>query len=278
MEIKQILLVMTADASGDAAVETAARLARGHGAKVDGVCLFQEPEPEMAECFAEGAEAIGEVLDRRLATVKALTAPGELAFRKALVDRGLAEGWTVGEIDEWTEAVIERARLADLVVVARPEQHAAYRRLTENLAIRAGTPCLVVPSPVGEPRDFERVVVAWNGTREAKRAMIDALPFLKRASAVRVLAVREDARPSPTAAQTEALTHLLARHGVSAEVVCQDGAGKPTGAVLLRQCQAFGADLLVMGAFGHSRAAETILGGATRTILADASLPTLLSH
>ena len=93
-----------------------------------------------------------------------------------------------------------------------------------------------------------------------------------------VLVVREDAKPWLGGAHTEALLRHLARHGVQAETLWQERAGKPAGEALLEHCRAFGADLLVMGAFGHSRAAETVLGGATRTILASAEIPTLLSH
>ena len=75
-----------------------------------------------------------------------------------------------------------------------------------------------------------------------------------------------------------AVAFELARHGVQAETLWQERAGKPAGEALLEHCRAFGADLLVMRAFGHSRAAETVLGGATRTILASAEIPTLLSH
>jgi nucleotide-binding universal stress UspA family protein len=279
MDIKQILLVLAAEASGEGAIETAARLARQFGATVDGVCLYQEPEPQVAECFAEGPEAISQVLDRRLVQVKTLTAPAELAFRRRLEGPGLAQDWAVGEIEAWGETAVERARLADLVVLPRPDQQADYRRLAENLVLSAGTPCLLIPPLAAEAHAFRRVILAWNGTREAKRAMVDALPFLKRAAAVAVLVVREDAKPwLGSAAQTEALTRHLARHGVQAEKLLPAQTGRSAGDALLEHCRAYGADLLVMGAFGHSRAAETILGGATRTILTSAEIPVLLSH
>jgi len=278
MDIKQILLVQSPTPDCEAAVGMAETLARHDGARVAGICLFSDPSPTPAETYAVGEEAIGEVLEHQWASVKALTAPVESLFKKLLIDRGLSDGWAVGEIEEWRDSVVQRARLADLVVLGSAGATPDFQRLAEMLVLGSGTPCLIVP-PVKRARyDFKRIVIAWNGSREAKRAMDDALPWLKRASAVAAVIIAEEATRWVDRAQAEVLTRHLARHDVNADIIRVDAHGRASGRVLLDQCKAFDADLLVMGAFGRSRAAELILGGATRTILPGASLPVLLSH
>ena len=279
MDIKQILLVQSAEAASDAAAEIAGQLARRHGASVAGLCLFCEPDPAPADTYAIGRQAIGDVLERRRRKVDALTAPAESAFVKTLDDRGRSEGWEAGEVSEWRDAVVGRARLVDLVVMAAPSAVvSSYRGVAETLALRSGTPSLLAPAKAPPTADFKRVALAWNGSRESKRAMDDGLPFLRAADEVAIVVVKEDSTRSVDRAQTDALTRHLAHHGVHAQVIRSEARGRAAGEVILEQCAAFGADLLVIGAFGHSRAAELIMGGATRTVLTRAQIPTLLSH
>ncbi len=278
MDIKQILLVQWAEAESEAA-QVAGRLARAHGAVVAGLCLFCEPDPAPVDTYAIGPEAVGEVLEHRQHRVRALTAPAEAAFHKALEDRGLSDGWDVGEINDWRDVVIDRARLVDLVVMAAPGAVvSSYRGVAETLVLRSGTPSLLVPAKTSPKADFKRVVLAWNGSREAKRAMDDGLVFLRAAADVAIVVASEESTRSVDRAQTDALTRHLTRHGVDAQVIFSAGRGRGAGDVLIEQCALFGADLLIMGAFGHSRAAELIMGGATRAALTRATIPTLLSH
>jgi nucleotide-binding universal stress UspA family protein len=279
MDIKQILLVQSAEAASGGATDLAARLARTHGATVAGLCLYCEPDPPLADTYAIGPDAVGDVLRRRGSRVKALTAPAEAAFERALAGPGLSDGCDVGELDAWRDVVVHRARLADLVVLDAPDGSApGYGAIVETLALRSGTPTLLAPAKAVADHDFKRVALAWNGSREAKRAMDDGLVFLKRASEVAVVVAKEEATRFVDRAQTDALIRHLARHGVHASLLSTEAHGRGAGEVLIEQCAAFGAELMVMGAFGHSRAAELILGGATRTVLRRAATPTLLSH
>jgi nucleotide-binding universal stress UspA family protein len=278
MDIKQILLVRSAEIESEAA-EVAARLARAHGATVAGLCLFCEPDPAPADTYAIGPDAVGDVLEHRRRSVKALTAPTEAAFHKTLTDCGLSDGWDVGEINEWRDVITDRARLVDLVVMTAPGATvSSYRRIAESLAVRSGAPSLLVPAKASPKADFKRVVLAWNGSREAKRAMDDGLVFLKAAAQVAIVVATEDSTRSVDRAHTDALTRHLARHGVHPQVIRSEAGDRGAGDVLVEQCASFGADLLIMGAFGHSRTAELIMGGATRTALARTRIPTLLSH
>jgi nucleotide-binding universal stress UspA family protein len=276
MEIKQILLILMAGEPPAAGVEIAGRLARQHGAVVEGVCLFAEPQTALADNYAIGSEGVADVLAHRAAKVRALTASAGGAFDATIRAHGMSCGWSVGAVIEWGEALTPRARHADLVVIAAAPDVADMRRLAETLALASGAPVLLAP-PEGANTRFNRVVVAWNGSREARRAVDEGLIFLRSAPHVRVVVVEEAGR-SVTQADAEALLRRLSLHGVEAELVRVSAMGRSTGRALTEACAEFDADLLVMGAFGRPRAAEVILGGATRTLIAHAKTPTLLAH
>ena len=279
MDIKQILLIQSAEVDSEAAVEVAGRLAQAHGAQVAGVCLFCEPAPATADTYAIGPKAIGDVLEHGRRKVDALTTPAATAFRKTLADRGLSVSWEVGEIDEWRDAIVGRARLVDLVILPAPGVAVStFRGIAETLVLRSGSPSLLAPPGASPRADFKRVALAWNGSREAKRALDDGLIFLKTAVEVAIVVADEESTRSIDRNQTEALRRHLARHGVHAQVIRTDAGRRGAGEALIEQSTSFGADLLVMGAFGHSRAAELIVGGATRTVLTRSRIPTLLSH
>jgi nucleotide-binding universal stress UspA family protein len=115
-------------------------------------------------------------------------------------------------------------------------------------------------------------MLGWNGRREAKRALIDALPFLKAADSVWVLTVGDAEE-----VRLDRVLRMLGRHDIAAKEVVLEDKGQEPGALLLEQAQANDVDLLVMGAYGHSRLREMILGGATRHVLHNATLPVLFS-
>ena len=177
----------------------------------------------------------------------------------------------------WREALGDPARIlaeaahaSDLVVSSR----GGALGTAEQLVTATGVPVLVLPPEM--PRDFGRVVlVAWKGSREAARAVHDALPFLQHTAADRVVlcAVGEEA-----AADVEAAAAMLERHGVAIQPERMDRPeGRSTGEILLARAAAHGADLLVMGAYGHSRVQELVFGGVTRHVLREARLPVLFS-
>ncbi|MGH7185222.1 MAG: universal stress protein, partial [Pseudomonadota bacterium] len=174
------------------------------------------------------------------------------------------------------EVAARLGRLHDLTVVARAEgQAGAPVTVTlESLLLHSGRPVLVAPGePIGSIG--RSIAVAWNGKEQAARALGAALPFLAKADTVTVLTAGE-----PHAAGRPAeVVRYLAWHGIRADAVEVPAAspGK-VGQILLEQVGQTGADLLVMGAYGHSRLKEMILGGATRDLLGHAALPVLMAH
>jgi nucleotide-binding universal stress UspA family protein len=123
-------------------------------------------------------------------------------------------------------------------------------------------------------------MVAWDGSQESTRAIYDAMPFLRLAQQVSVLTIDETAKRSrPGSATGKDIAATIERHGVRAEIVALSGVDHSgVGEALLSQAADLGADLLVMGAYGHARWREMVLGGATRTVMSSATLPVLLSN
>jgi nucleotide-binding universal stress UspA family protein len=179
-------------------------------------------------------------------------------------------------------ALARAARCADLCVIGQPspqDNDLDTTALAEAAFMASGRPALIVPHAGAPAIAARRVLIAWNGSREAARAVHDALPFLTGAGQTTLLVVDpatlvelEDTSPG-----MEIADHL-ARHGVKVEVKTTASGGLPIGDVLLSQAAEGAADLLVMGGYGHSRLRETVLGGATRQLLAQMTLPVLLSH
>ena len=171
----------------------------------------------------------------------------------------------------------KEVRLADLVVLGRPED-AAHTRAAEILAEGAlfdgGATTLICPARMPEQAG-KTIVIAWNGGREALRAVRRAMPFLKGAGRIEIAAV-DTGRPAEPSAEDLAI--LLSRHGLEVEVAILPREGQAVSDVLLQRLADTGADLLVMGAYGRSRLREFVLGGVTRDMLRNIDVPTLMAH
>jgi|LNFM01.1.fsa_nt_gb nucleotide-binding universal stress UspA family protein len=174
-------------------------------------------------------------------------------------------------------AVALHARYADLIVVGQAP--ASEGGIAESLVMNAGRPVLVVPRSYERRVLGERVMVAWNAGREATRALTDAIPILRRAKQVDIVTVNaEPQREGHGELPGADIAHYLARHGVTANVLATAADDVDVGEWLLSRAADLGSDLVVMGAYGHSRLREFVLGGATRTVLASMTVPVLMSH
>ena len=148
----------------------------------------------------------------------------------------------------------------------------------EPLVLTSGRPIMVLP-PRGTPPRVRRILVGWNAAREAVRAVADALPLLVRAEMVEVLVIDPEGRPARHGQEPGAdIARHLARHGAQVEVRRLSSRGGDVGRLLLSKAAAFGADVLVMGAYGHSYLSEWVFGSVTRTVLHEAGLPVLMSR
>jgi len=175
-------------------------------------------------------------------------------------------------IDHW----IVPSRTSDLTILTAPgnEQQEA---MVIDLIFANGGPALLVPDLEVPPTDHVfGVCIAWDGSRAAARAVRDAMPFLKIAKDVSIVMVDDDKQIESKSAT--ALCHWLGHHGIASRLLTRSRGTVPVGETLQAAALAAGADVLVMGAYGHSRVRELVLGGATRSILQHARLPILTTH
>ena len=201
-------------------------------------------------------------------------------FEKTLLNESLLGKWhmAIG----LTEPFVTRwAHCTDLVILGqRIPDHDTGLYHPEDVILSCSRPVLVVPYAGRRPdRLGENVLVAWNGSREAGRAVQDALPFMSASSAVTVLLVDPDDELADVERAQDLVAHL-ARHGLNArmQVIRHDLATRAVSDTILTQVAELDADLLVMGAYSHSRLREIILGGVTRDILRDMNVPVLMAH
>jgi nucleotide-binding universal stress UspA family protein len=279
MAIKDILLIVRPGVANETLFAVAAAAAQAQGAVVHGLGLVEEPPLTVAESFARGSAAIDEVLVSRAQHIQQQASAAQGKFEQAMAAARVQADWRASEADEPVETTAVRARYADLVVAAQPGEHDHDgRALVEALVLDGGAPVLVAPQSRTDGAGFNRVVLAWDGGLSARRALDASLPFLAAAQRVEVAVVDEGNASGVDETALEALLRRLARHGVRAEARRLGPGVGDAGAALLSHAATFDADLLVMGAFGHSRAVEAIVGGVTRTVLARAGLPVLLAH
>lgn len=166
-------------------------------------------------------------------------------------------------------------RTLDLFLATRPYGDTADEMHMEvSVLFGSGRACLFVPPKGTAPRNFGTVVVGWNGSREAARAVAEAMPFLRQASQVVVVVANEGQEPLPA----DDIARHLSRHDVATIIRVAEIEDQGAGAVLLSEVRRLGASLLVMGGYGHSRLRELVLGGATRHVLAHADIPVLMAR
>jgi len=207
----------------------------------------------------------------------------EAAFHAAMArHHGVKAEWRVSNGDA-LGAVRLSARYSDLVIAGQRERDAEddaglAPEFVDELVLSCGRPVLFVPYAGRFPDTGKRVLVAWNASSEAARAVADALPLLARAESVNVV-VFETGRAGDHGEEPGADAALyLARHGVRATVSKYGSRDADIGSQMLSLAADVGADLIVMGAYGHSRMRELMLGGATRTILESMTAPVLMSR
>ncbi|HVY20653.1 MAG TPA: universal stress protein [Bauldia sp.] len=213
-------------------------------------------------------------MDRR--QLEAEFGKAQAAFAAAAKGAGLETSWRA-MFGPPSAAIVAAATTADIVVVG-PGDRSLLGDLgaasAGDVVLRAGRPVLVVPDGVTGVAT-RNIVVAWKDTVEARRALADALPFMKDAESVVVLAVNEGGDTPPEIADAAA---FLLRHGIAAKSEIVPTKGAATGDVVLDFAARSQADLIVAGAYGHSRVREWVFGGVTRALLMRATVPVLFSH
>jgi nucleotide-binding universal stress UspA family protein len=279
MAIKDILLALRTypEPTKNAAIERAVSLASAIGSHIAAIACethVEVPGSLISSSLINVPAIIAEEAHKSLANAKAALATFEAtAARQGVMFESIRERALISDAPAM---FAEYARLRDLTIV--PVSEGGDQRCVEAIIFGSGKPTLVLPE--GAPsRQFQlgTIVVAWDFSRTAARAVADAIPLLEKAKQVRVVTVTGE-KPIDSKRSAEELARNLSRHGL--EVVLEGIAskGRAVGEVLESYVQSRQADMLVMGAYGHSRFREFILGGATRSLLAKPPLPILFSH
>jgi nucleotide-binding universal stress UspA family protein len=281
MSYKDLLVGLDSGASARERIEIAAALAERFAAHLVG--LYPLPMPEAPRHFGYYDPALlNPFFEELRARARDAADKTREVFEHIASLHGVSAEWR--EIPEGADAdPAVHARYADLAILGQLDPDSGepdmIRPRPEQVTLASGRPILVVPYAGNFPNLGRRVVIGWNASREAARAVNDAMPLLTAAEIVSILTIdpREGPRAHGELPGADISLHL-ARHGVKAEIERTVSADLPVGEVLLSRAADLGADLLVMGAYGHSRARELLLGGATRSLLRSMTLPVLMSH
>jgi len=274
MALRTILVHLANDPDHRVRMEVAKSLARAHGAYLIALYITR-PGYSMQYLAGRGVSRV--FLEEAKASAERHAEELEGEFTDYCERKNIPHEWIVAD-GEHLDLLAEHAHAADLVVVTRPSdrnlEDRVRLRLAEELVLNTGLPILVLPPGFKDDWVPRRVLIAWKPTREAVRAVRDALPLLEKAQEVIVGTVRPS---SADAISTMQINHYLDRQGIESKTIDMEEQGS-TGETILAMASAHGCDLVVAGAYGHSRLREVFVGGFTRTVMRHTEVPLLLSH
>lgn len=276
MSYKTILVHIDSGRHSEKRLGIAIRLAGEYGACLTGFYVFSPYIPP-GYIMAQMGEEI-EAAQNKIAVESMSLA--EEAFRKQTAAAGLDNVEWHTEYDEPVNAMALQAQYADLVVIGQSDStddSGIAMDFPERLVLSAARPVLVVPHTGDFPSIGKRILVAWNATQEATRAIANATPLLEAADSVYVMAVNCKSSKKEVI-RSDNMVRYLERLGIRAEIKDLHNVEIDAGNELLSRASDLSADLVVMGCYGHSRLREWVLGGATRTILESMTVPVLMSH
>ncbi|MDR7123349.1 universal stress protein [Pseudotabrizicola sp. 4114] len=281
MTYKSIFTVATHAAHVPLAIAAAAQICVQNDGHLDVLALGVDRTQIGYAYVGSGAVLLQVAQDRAEEDARTLEAAVNAAVRAESPGLRASVEAAVTQIGAMTELVARRARFADLVVLARPygkDQGTEAEAVVEAAMFEGNAPVLVLPETGLASATPKRIVVAWNQSREALAAVRAALPLLKQADQVTITVIDPPVHGPERSDPGGMLCQMLVRHGVHAEVTVLARTLPRVSDVLLRHVGDMNADLLVMGAYGHSRFREAILGGATRNMLEQATVPVLMAH
>ncbi|MGI8738236.1 MAG: universal stress protein [Gammaproteobacteria bacterium] len=271
--MKDLIVHVESSARCTARIEYAARMARRLNARLAGVYAFQAPVMPLDDGLLQGLEGAVTASESLEYNVQISHAEGEAeeTFNRCVARHAVAARWRTmagGAAD----VMIAYARFADMAIIG--QAHAGGEDIAADVALRAGRPVLVVPHTERLSAAADHVMVAWDASREAARALHDAMPLLRAALRVTLLSIGPAEKMPPG---VDIVEHLAA-HEVQVESEHDDGGERDRGSCLVARTAELGCDLIVMGAYGHSPLRQRVLGGTSSYVLKHMSVPVLMSH
>ncbi len=272
---KDIVVNLMVAGSRDAAAAYAVSVAKTFDAHLAGIAFAYEPVLPAIVGGGIPELVIEEQREENEKAAKSAVAQFEATAKDVKHETRMVPASLAGAADTFGEI----ARVFDLAIVGQSERDRVgpEELIVEGALFGSGRPILVVPADYQGGMRLDRVLVCWNGGRNAARATANALPFLRRANAVEIVTVGTEAS-APAETSAADLSRHLARHGITADVKRIEPGNLKVSAAILNYAAKSGAGMLVMGGYGHSRLREFILGGTTRGVLAAMTVPTLMSH
>ena len=273
MVYKSMLVVIQSEEEAPALLDGAVSLARQFDAHLIG---FHTEPIQLSYAAAAGfpdADYIRETAEMGLARTRAI----EAAFKARVTGSNISAAWGSLETPgpEHATGDLSLAHSVDLILAAQPASSGGESSEIDSLLYDSGRPLLVLPRDRACPDGFRRVLIGWNGTKQAARAVFDALPLLASADSVELLVVERLQDDAPIG---RTVTDALKRHGVPVLRVTESAGKRSVEEVLASRIAETNADLLVLGAYGHSWLREFLFGGVTQHILASCPVATFLSR
>lgn len=276
MTYKTMLVHLNDSRRAEAVLEPATQLATRFNSHLIGLHVYAAvPAPPIPMASA----ALGSIVAAERKNSEAIAD----TFQRLTRNKQFVAEWQLQKVPhvDLARVVMELGRAADLIVAAQTDPDwdlSPLMDFPERLALESGRPVLIIPYAGHYSSIGRRVVIAWNAGRESARATFDALPLLQGADSVHILEIKDRGDASSSLAPDTSIAAALGRHGIKPEVRTSVAADISVGDEILSRAADLDADLLVMGAYGHSRFRELVFGGATRQIARHMTLPTLLSH
>ena len=289
MAFKDLLVCIDAASMDSERVKLAFNLARAHRAYLTGVCVLPEVETAMARApgfgspvgmagFAGEGATPGGVIDEVSREAEAADI-AEQWFKSELRLNGIEGEWHLLSAGE-TDALVDLAKIVDLTILGQTSRDARSNGFRpQDIVMDTARPILVVPYAGSFETVGKRALVAWDGTREAVRAVNDALPLLADAEAVTVIFVgAQEASLNRQRPFLDRVVMHLRLHGINAEAEQTLQSGLAVSDVLLSRAADLSADLIISGAYHYSQLREALIGGVSRNLLGHMTVPVLMSH
>lgn len=273
MSLESLLVYLEADREQTSLVRLATDIAARYGSTITGLSALGIRPPFVADgvVIDVGGEA-------EIDQMRSSLAEREAWFRRIAKEKGATVEWRSG-LQPPTERLIHEAACADLVMMSAARETSDRYRHPDigQVILGAGRPILVVPDGV-DVLKADRIVLGWKDTREARRVLLDAMPFFSRASEVTIVEICEHADREAAQAETADIRRYLDKHKVKCSYEFIAHPAGPIGEQLLAIAHQTKADLIVSGAYGHTRLGEWIFGGATHELLSGSDICCLMSH